>query len=63
MMATPATLSAVRRAATKHRMAGAALHALIRAAVADGHSLRAVAEQAGVSHVTVAGIVRSSEVE
>ena len=51
-------LIAVRRAATSNSASGALLREAIVAARTDGHSLRAIADAAGVTHPTVLKILR-----
>lgn len=57
----PAGLSAVRRAARSRANADALLELRVRSAHAAGHSLRAIAEAAGISHTQVSNIVRRRE--
>lgn len=59
----PTDLAEITDAATAARDALAQRDHLIRCAHRDGASLRAIAEAAGVSHQTVANIVRAAECE
>jgi len=52
------SLTAVKRAASRRVSAEQTFRAAIRAAHADGKSLRAIAEVAGVAHTRVLQIVR-----
>lgn len=52
------SLAHVKRAAKARERANVAYHDAIRAAHADGHSLRSIGAAAGVSHVRVLKIVR-----
>lgn len=56
MPADPDTLRALRRAARKVREGTAERDELVRQAVAEGGSLRAVGEAAGLSHTAVSNI-------
>lgn len=58
-MSAPPELSAVKRAARRRASADSDYRAAIRAAHDAGHSLRAIAEAAGVSHVAILKTLRS----